>query len=260
MGNTDFSDLGGLCDRHAIDCLKVRDINTAETANWIREARPDIIFCFGFSQRLKKDILQSAPGGVIGFHPAKLPKNRGRHPIIWALALGLERTASTFFFMEEGIDSGDIITQVDIPISYEDTARSLYDKVKAAALLQIEDLLPRLENGSVKRIPQDGSLATYWRRRNIEDGRLDFNAGSRDAYNLTRALTRPYVGAHIIYRGKEVKVWRAQEMHINGGCNMPEPARVLDVKGRHILVKCRDNAILLTEHDFETLPKKGEYL
>ena len=89
------------------------------------------------SNSLEK-ILSKSPIGVIGFHPAALPANRGRHPIIWSLALGLKSTASTFFFMDKNVDSGDILSQASIKISDSDDARSLYDKVTKTALSQIE--------------------------------------------------------------------------------------------------------------------------
>jgi methionyl-tRNA formyltransferase len=63
-------------------------------------------FCLGWSNLLKAEILKAAPLGVIGFHPAALPANRGRHPLIWALGLGLDETATTFFFMDKGADRG----------------------------------------------------------------------------------------------------------------------------------------------------------
>ena len=67
--------------------------------------------------------------GVIGYHPAALPKNRGRHPLIWALVLGLKKTASSFFIMDERADSGDVISQEEIIINDDDDASSLYAKM-----------------------------------------------------------------------------------------------------------------------------------
>ena len=81
--------------------------------------------------------------GVLGFHPSELPKNRGRHPLIWALALGLKKSASTFFFMDEGIDSGEILSQKIFDILSNDDAQSLYDKMSNNALQQIEEFLPQ---------------------------------------------------------------------------------------------------------------------
>ena len=92
------------------------NINSEEVIGWISNLAPDVIFCFGWSGLLKKELLQIPPMGVIGYHPTALPKNRGRHPITWALNLGLKETASTFFFMDDGIDSGDILSQKKVLI------------------------------------------------------------------------------------------------------------------------------------------------
>ena len=77
--------------------------------------------------------------GVLGYHPAELPKNRGRHPIIWALVLGLKRTASTFFFMDEGADTGDILSQYKINISKNDNAETLYNRIIEVAMKQVDE-------------------------------------------------------------------------------------------------------------------------
>jgi len=256
--NADFVDLTPLCKENNIPYKFVEDINSKENVEWIKSLKPDIIFCFGWSSLLKKELLNLPPMGVVGYHPAKLPKNRGRHPLIWALVLGLEKSASTFFFMDEGADSGDILSQVEFEIDYKDDARSLYDKVINIALKQIKDFLPKLENNTYKRIKQDHSKANYWRKRTKKDGEIDFRMSSRGIYNLVRALTKPYVGAHLIYKEKEIKVWKVEEVE----CNLKniEPGKVLEVKENIILVKCYDNAIRILEHEFDELPKEGEYL
>ena len=78
---------------------------------------------------MKSKILSIPKLGTIGFHPAELPANRGRHPIIWALVLGLKKTASTFFYIDEGIDSGPIIMQSAIQIDQNETENSLSEKI-----------------------------------------------------------------------------------------------------------------------------------
>ena len=114
--NADHIDLSILSESHGIPWFYAQDINSAEALGWIQDKSPDIIFCFGWSKLLKQDLLRLAPLGVVGFHPAALPANRGRHPLIWALVLGLEKTASTFFFMDACADSGDILSQHEIVI------------------------------------------------------------------------------------------------------------------------------------------------
>ena len=81
--------------------------------------KPDIIFCFGWSSLIKSEVLNLTKLGVVGYHPAMLPNNRGRHPLIWAKILGLTQTGSTYFFMDEGADTGDILDQSSFEISID---------------------------------------------------------------------------------------------------------------------------------------------
>jgi len=159
--NSDFVDLKSLCISNGIPCLYVDDINSLDSIKWIKDLNPDVIFCFGWSSLIKKEILNIAPMGVVGYHPTKLPMNRGRHPLIWALALGLEESASTFFFMDEGADTGDILSQVDFEISYQDDARSIYDKVNDIALCQIEDFIPGLSKENIQKLNRMVCVLTH---------------------------------------------------------------------------------------------------
>ena len=256
--NSDFVDLKPLCISNGIPCLYVDDINSLDSIKWIKDLNPDVIFCFGWSSLIKKEILNIAPMGVVGYHPAKLPMNRGRHPLIWALALGLEESASTFFFMDEGADTGDILSQVDFEISYQDDARSIYDKVNDIALCQIEDFIPRLKQGKYSKVKQDGLRSNSWRKRNEIDGLIDFRMNSRAIYNLTRALTKPYVGAHIKYRGKNISIWKVKEVNVVK--ENIEPGMILKTNDKTFVVKSYNGAIEVVEHNFKILPKVGEYL
>jgi len=148
--NTDYADLTKVCKANQIPYKYVDNINSEDSVEWIKKLNPDIIFCFGWSSLIKKELLELPKMGIVGYHPANLPKNRGRHPLIWALALGLKKSASTFFFMKEGVDNGDILSQKDYEILYEDDARTLYEKVTNLALKQIEEFLPKLENRILK--------------------------------------------------------------------------------------------------------------
>jgi methionyl-tRNA formyltransferase len=259
--NADYVDLEPLCLSNDIEIIKVDDVNIPNIITKLKSLDLDYIFCFGWSKLLKKEILEIPKHGVIGYHPAALPKNRGRHPLIWALVLGLEETASTFFFMDEGVDSGDILNQKRIEITYEDDAMSLYNKIVETAKRQVEEFLPALERFRYKRIPQDHSISNYWRKRTKDDGKIDFRMCSRAIYNLVRGLTRPYVGAHLIYRGKEIKIWKVKELDCVGSENI-EPGKVIDVNPlrNSIVVKAYDKCIEIIEHEFETLPKIGEYI
>ena len=256
--NSDFADLRPLCEKNKIPFKYANDINSKDDCQWIKSLNPDIIFCFGWSNLLKKDILTLAPMGVLGFHPSKLPKNRGRHPLIWALALGLKKSASTFFFMDEGIDSGEILSQKDFDILSTDDAQILYDKFVNIALLQIEEFLPQLEKKTYQTIKQNYEASNTWRKRFKTDGQIDFRMTSQAIYNLVRALTKPYVGAHVYYKEKDIIVWKV-EIIDNKQDNI-ESGKVLDINEDKILVKTYDGAIKITHHEFKKLPNVGEYL
>ena len=118
--NSDFSNVTPVCKKNKIPIKYVKDINSKENIKWIKSLAPDIIFCFGWSSLIKKELLNLPPMGVLGYHPAKLPKNKGRHPLIWTLVLGLKKSASTFFFMDEQADSGDILSQKNFEILLTD--------------------------------------------------------------------------------------------------------------------------------------------
>lgn len=256
--NSDFADLTPLCNKNNIPFNSVEDINSIENISWINSLEPDIIFCFGWSNLIKKELLTLTPMGVVGYHPTALPQNRGRHPLIWALALGLKRSASTFFFMEEGADNGDILSQKEFDILYEDDAKSLYNKVSILALNQIETFLPMLQNNNFQRIKQNHNIANIWRKRGKFDGKIDFRMTSNAIYNLVRALTRPYVGAHIEYKDKDVSIWKVEEIDFDK--NNIEFGKILENDGKTITVKTYDKAIKIIEHDFKELPKVGDYL
>lgn len=256
--NSDFKSLFPLCKQYNIPCIEVESLNTQESFKWIQSKKPDIIFCFGWSSLLKKELLELPPMGVVGFHPTALPQNRGRHPLIWALVLGLKQSASTFFIMDEGTDSGAILSQQTFPIDYHDNAQSLYDKVTKIALSQIESFLPKLQTKTYQLFPQEDSLANSWRKRTQFDGIIDFRMGSYAIYNLVRALSKPYSGASLRYKDKLISVFKVEEIKVD----LPhiEYGKVLKVNQNEVVVKCYDNAIKIVEHNFTTLPKVGEYL
>ena len=256
--NSDFADLTPLCKQADVPIKYLDDVNSSENIEWVRGLSPDIIFCFGWSNLIKKDLLGLPKMGVVGYHPALLPKNRGRHPLIWALALGLNISGSTFFFMTEGADDGDILSQEKVEILYEDDAKSLYDKVSNIALRQIETFLPKLQNNSFEIIKQKNDLANVWRKRGKVDGRIDFRMTSRAIYNLVRALTKPYVGAHVEYNGQDISIWKVEEVEFDQ--NNIEFGKVLENNGKSFIVKTYDKAIRIIDHDFKELPKVGEYL
>ncbi len=257
--NSDFRSLVPLCNKYEIEYIFSKTGNDEASIEWMKNKSPEAIFCFGWSSLLRKDLIDLPSKVIVGFHPAALPKNRGRHPIIWALALGLKETASTFFSLEEKADSGSILDQKPVIISYEDNASTLYDKIMSVAKNQVIDLYNLIKNDRIKEVKQDDSSGTnHWRKRGRADGKIDFRMTSKGIYNLTRSLYHPYPGAHIETAQGDVKVWKVKELPWEEE-NL-EPGKVLEVNDKTFIVKCFEGAVEVLEHEFKELPKVGDYL
>ncbi|MFD2705618.1 formyltransferase family protein [Salibacterium lacus] len=258
--HSDFQSLKPLAARFNIPLFNYNQ-NKTEMNDWLKHIKPDIIYCFGWSHLLNEDTLSIPEKGVIGFHPTKLPENRGRHPIVWTLALGLNETASTFFYMKENADDGEIISQSIIPLENRENARTLYNKIIHTAKDQMIEMTYHLAKDNVTPVIQNDSHANYWRKRCKEDGRIDWRMSTAAIDRLVRALTSPYIGAHVEYQTQEIKVLEAFPVEVSNKTLVNiEPGKVVAVNGSRIQVKCSDGIIELIEHDFQTLPEAGEYL
>ena len=256
--NADHEDLSPIAKKAGIPVHCEVDINSPASINWISSLRPDVIFCFGWSRLISESLLSLPPMGVIGFHPASLPANRGRHPIIWALVLGLDETSSTFFRLDNGVDSGQIISQVKIPITPSDNALTLYERITQSALIQLRHFVPLLAQGRIQLLPQDDRLANNWRKRGSADGRIDWRMAASSIHDLVRGLTRPYVGAHFDYDDKIIKVWQT-EVELVAPVNF-EPGKVLHVGKNSLLVKAGIGAIRLLDYAPIIKVAPGSYL
>ena len=258
--NSDFADLVPLSDSYRIPVLVTEDVNSDGTIAWVLEKKPDVIFCLGWSRLIKPALLNVPEIGVIGYHPAALPRNRGRHPIVWALALGLKETASSFFFMDKGADTGDLISQAPVNIRDEDDAASLYRKLTEVAQKQIREILLSLQRDGCERTPQDNSKANIWRKRSRSDGEIDWRMSASSIHNLVRALTRPYVGAHCVINGTVYKIWKTNPVSLTGFDNI-EPGKILDINvNGEPTIRCGDGFIQLLKVEPALNLEEGGYL
>ena len=256
--NSDHFDLSKVAKKSDIPFKYTPDINSDDNKSWIKSLKPDIIFCLGWSKLLDKNFLKLAPRGVIGFHPTALPKNRGRHPIIWSLVLGLKSSACTFFQMEEGADTGNILSQKIFKISEKDNASSVYQKVEKIAVTQIKNLFHQLKSDSVLPIVQNHSQSNSWRKRNKEDGRIDWRMPSKGIYNLVRGLSHPYPGAHFEYKDTNIILWSCKVLS-----DFPdniEPGKILGTGEKGPIIKSGDGALELLDFEPKINFVLGEYL
>lgn len=234
--NADFVKIAGIATDAGVPVHYAEETDEQALANLMRDNGAEIVFTIGWSRLLSEESLHIPRHGVVGFHPAALPQNRGRHPLIWALALGLEQTSSTLFVMDEGADSGPILSQEMVAITPQDDAQSLYDKVLALLPGQIDSIVDQLVIGDMGAVPQDSAQATTWRKRSALDGLIDWRMSAWAVYNLTRALTHPYIGAEFRHGDRLVKLWRC-EIVPGAVPRNAEPGKVLDVGARGPVIK-----------------------
>ena len=258
--NTDFVDLTPICNSRSIPICYIDDTSEEAAVGFMRNLQVDVIFCIGWSSLLKESFLTVAPHGVIGFHPAELPANRGRHPIIWALTLGLGSTASTFFKMNSQADSGPIVDQVEIKIEDNYTARKLYDEILSSLAIQVPKIAEKLATGKLEYCEQNSLSSNTWRKRSSRDGIIDFRMRSIDIHNLVAALSEPYPGSEVEYNKRFYKIWRSEQSTNTYQKNI-EPGRVLEIKQDRILVKTAGlSAVYLWNQALSQILKEGDYL
>ncbi|QDQ01374.1 formyl transferase [Lysinibacillus fusiformis] len=257
--NADHVSLTTIAEQRNIDWLDYKDNDNL--LNWISGKSPDIIYCFGWSHLLPEEIFSAAKLGAVGYHPALLPQNRGRHPIIWALALGLKETGSTFFYLTKEADAGDILSQEVVEINESDDANTLYNKLLQVGEEQVVKMTEDIINKRVKPNRQDVHKVNYWRKRTKKDGEIDWRMGSKAILQLIKALTKPYVGAHFTYENQEYKVWSAKQIQYGDTlyANI-EPGKIVTTTPNSFIVKTADGLIEITDCELETIPKVGEYL
>ena len=257
--NADFKSLVPLAEKYGIDYFITKNINDEETLAFAKSKSPEVIYCFGWSRLIGKELLSLPKYGVVGFHPAAIPYNKGRHPLIWALVLGLKKTASSFFIMDEGADTGDIISQREVIIDETDDAQDLYNKVLEVAKEQVLTFTKEFENDAVKPVKQDLSAGNAWRKRGRMDGQIDWRMSGKAIYNLVRGLTHPYVGAHFMAGEQEVKVWKCEYEITDEYANL-EPGKILKVNTQtDFVIKAYDGIVHITDSDAVSL-KEGDYL
>ncbi len=194
---------------HDIPLHYVENINDAGPVETLRELAPDLIFCVGWTQLLRKPILEIPTIGCIGFHASLLPRYRGRAPVNWAIIHGETETGNTMMFLDEGVDTGDIIAQRKFPIENDDTCATIYDKVAHSEEEMLREVMPMIHQDRMPRTPQDPTQATVMPRRRPRDGAIDWNRTTRELHDWVRALTHPYPGAFTGLAGRRLWVWRA---------------------------------------------------
>jgi methionyl-tRNA formyltransferase len=232
-------------ERRGARLIETADVNADETLRQVGALEPELIFVVGWSQLVRDPFIALATEGVFGMHPTLLPRHRGRAAIPWAILSGLARTGVTLFQITDATaDSGAIVGQVEVPISHEETATTLFDRITDAHVALLREYVPLILERRAPRLPQDPLRTSAWPRRTPADGIIDWDTRAPYLYDWVRAQTRPYPGAFTYLGNSKVVVWRARPIEL------PTQARagtVVDERPEGPVVACGEGALLLEE-------------
>jgi len=180
-----------------------KDKESPKFLEWVSDQNPDLIWVNSYSMIVREEILTIPRLGGINIHGALLPQYRGCNPWQWAILNEESEIGVTLHEMSSGIDEGNIINQKSVQLFFEDTWKSVQDRVGIATDRLIIENLPSILSGKWKSIPQNEDHAKYYRRRTPEDGLFKWEQSVRAIYNLIRALVSPHPGAFYFNKNME---------------------------------------------------------
>ena len=222
-------------------------VKTPEFVEILKKEAPDAIVVIAFGQLLSKEILDLPKYGCVNIHASLLPKYRGAAPIQWAVIDGEKETGVTTMYMNEGLDTGDIIDKVVVPIDKKETGGSLFDKLAIEGGKLILKTLIELENGTAVRTPQDDSKSNYAGMINKQLGKIDFNKSANEIERLIRGLN-PWPSAYTKMDGKTLKIWDAD---VDDSENDSAPGTITEVGKDFIRVATGKGSLKILELQLE---------
>ena len=220
----------------------------------LRGLHPDIIVVAAFGQIIPKDILDMPPFGCVNIHASLLPKYRGAAPIQQAVIDGEKESGVTIMRMGTGLDTGDMIAKVVVPLSEEETGGSLFDKLaEAGADLLVKTLPDIFEGRAVYEKQPEESPTPYAGMITKEMGRMDFSKSASELERLVRGLN-PWPSAFTFLNGKTLKVWKSAAVQEKTNA---APGTVVGSGKEGIRVACGEGVLLLTEVQLEGKKRMG---
>lgn len=211
---------------HGIPVFQPIKVREAACVKELAGYKADVIVVVAFGQILPKAILELTPYGCVNVHASLLPKYRGAAPIQWAIIDGEKVTGVTTMLMDVGLDTGDMLLKTEVSVDAKETGGSLHDKLAAAGGELLERTLIGLEAGTIVPEKQDDSQAgEYACMLDKELGHIDFNQPAVVIERLIRGLN-PWPSAYTYIDGKTLKIWEAEVLDRNYGCEYGEVAEV----------------------------------
>lgn len=234
--------------RHGLPVYQPAKIRDPEAVEKIRSFQPDVIVVVAFGQIIPQQILDIPRYGCINVHASLLPKYRGAAPIQWAIIDGEEVSGVTIMRMDAGLDTGDMISKVEIPLEKDETAGTLFDKLSDAGAKLLVQTLPTLEDQSAVYEKQpELSPTPYSRMISKKDGEIDWSSPAVNIERLIRGMS-PWPSAYTHLGGKTLKIWRAETAEGKAGS---APGTVLEVGKGGLVVSTGDGALRLLEIQLE---------
>ncbi len=191
---------------------KLRD--NKEIVKILKDINPDVICVVAYGKIIPKEILEIPKYGCVNVHPSLLPKYRGSAPIQWAILNGDKETGVTTMYLDEGMDSGDIILQTETKINKDETSGELWDRLSKIGAELLVETLERIENKTAPRTKQndDFTLAPMLEK---SQAKIDWeNKTAQEIKNLVRGLN-PIMGAYAILNEKKIKFWKVDSLTID---------------------------------------------
>jgi len=224
--------------------LQPARIKDPEAIDQIHAVAPDVIVVMAYGQILPRSVLDIPKIASLNLHASLLPRWRGAAPIQAAIAAGDRETGMTVMYMDEGLDTGDILLQRKIDISPAETGATLHDRLAQIAPEALLESLRLLAAGNAPRIPQDKTLATYAPKLNREAGRINWNETAEGIEGKIRAYN-PWPGAFTDFKDRKLKIFSASVVDLGG-----TPGTILR-KENELVIATADGALSLTDVQLE---------
>lgn len=222
------------------------NINNEESLKILEEIHPDFLIVVAYGQILKKKVLDIPKIDCINVHASLLPKYRGAAPINWSIINGEKETGVTIMKIEEGLDTGDMISKGIVPILEDDNATSIHDKLSKLGGELLVSTLKDIAEGKAVYTPQNDEESSYAPMLYKDTGKIDWNKSAREIFNHVRGLT-PWPGAFTYYNDSQVKVHKVKLSDQN---SQGEPGKIIEVSNNGVAVNTSDKIILIEELQF----------
>lgn len=238
-----FSPVKEAAMRHELEILQPEKASQPDFLDRLRELNPDLIVVIAFGQILRKEVLDLPKYGCVNVHVSLLPKYRGAAPINWAIINGEEKTGVTTMFMDEGLDTGDIIKTREFSLDDEINAGQLHDIMMEEGADVLSQTVKAIEDGTAERIRQNDDESTYAPMMDRNLGHIDFKKSAVSIHNLVRG-TVPWPGAWCESPYGKMKIWKTR---IGQGQADREPGTIVSVGKQGIEVACGMGMLLIEE-------------